>query len=196
MPFPVLGEAIPRRGNRFSRRVWQWLLHGAGWDLEGTLPNRAKFVLIGAPHTSNWDFFVAMAALHGLGLDARWIGKHTLFLWPIGGVMRLLGGMPVVRTERRGVVQSVAQAFDAEDHLVIAITPEGTRKRVERWKTGFYHIAVKADVPIVPAYLDYSRKRVGFGPPHFPSGDARADIATLRAFYEPYARTGRNPENY
>ncbi len=196
MPFPVLGEAIPRRGNRFSRRIWQWLLLSAGWDLEGTLPNRAKFVIIGAPHTSNWDFCVAMAALHGLGLDARWIGKHTLFRWPIGGIMRLLGGMPVVRTERRGVVQSVVQTFDAADRLVIAITPEGTRKRVERWKTGFYHIAVQADVPIIPAYLDYPRKRMGFGPPMLPSGDAIADVTALRAFYEPYARTGRNPENY
>ena len=110
--------------------------------------------------------------------------------------MRLLGGMPVVRTERRGVVQSVVQTFDAEDRLVIAITPEGTRKRVERWKTGFYHIAVQAGVPIVPAYLDYPRKRIGFGPPLFPSGNIDTDMTALHAFYKPYTRTGRKPENY
>ena len=196
MAIAELGEAVPRRGNRFSRGFWRAVFRLSGWHIEGALPNLPKFVIIGAPHTSNWDFPVAMSMVLALGLDAHWIGKHTLFRWPFGGVMRWFGGIPVVRSERRGVVDQIIEIFESRERLVFGVSPEGTRKRVDRWKTGFYHIAVGAGVPIVPAYFDYPRKVIGFGLPLTPSGDKEADIAFLKAFYTPYALTGKNRHQY
>ncbi len=196
MSLLTLGDAIPRRGGRISRWFWSAVWRMTGWEMEGEIPNLPKFVLIGAPHTSNWDFPVAMSMVLALGLDAHWIGKHTLFRWPFGSLMRWFGGMPVVRSESRGVVAQVIDIFKDQERLVFGLSPEGTRKRVDQWKTGFYHIALGAGVPIVPAYLDYPRKVLGFGPPLMPSGDIEADIDTLQAFYVPYTRTGKNPDQY
>jgi len=194
MPLPELGDAIPKRGNRFTRGFWRAAFRLAGWDCEGEIPNLPKFVIIGAPHTSNWDFPIAMAFVLAIGLDARWIGKHTLFRRPFGGFMRWLGGMPVVRSERRGVVDQVMEIFDGHERMVFGVAPEGTRKRVDRWKTGFYHIAMGAGVPILPGYFDYPRKRVGFGAPFTPTGDIEADVQTLKAFYAPYK--GKKPGQF
>ena len=194
MPIPELGDAVPARGNRFSRGFWRVALHMAGWDFEGEIPNLSKFVIIAAPHTSNWDFLIVMSIALALGLDAHWIGKHTLFRWPLGRLLHWLGGIPVVRSEQRGVVAQVVDAFEGHDRLVFAIAPEGTRKRVDRWKTGFYHIALGASVPIFPAYFDYPRKVVGVGPPLMPSGDLEDDIESLKAFYAPF--TGKKPEQF
>ena len=194
MPFPTLGDAVPARGNRFSRGFWRAALRVAGWDFEGEIPNLSKFLVIAAPHTSNWDFPIAMSLVLALGLDAHWIGKHTLFRWPFGGLMRWLGGVPVVRSERRGVVDQVVETFEGHDRMVFGVAPEGTRKRVDRWKTGFYHIALGAGVPILPGYFDYPRKVVGFGPPLMPSGDVEADIKTLKAFYTPFK--GKKPDQF
>ncbi len=192
MPLPALGEAVPKRGNRFSRGLGKAVLRLLGWDFEGEIPNLSKMVVIGAPHTSNWDFLVGMATLLGLGFDVQWIGKHTLFRPPFGGVMRLLGGVPVNRETSEGLVAQVAEAFKQRERFALGVTPEGTRKRVEKWKTGFYFIAHGAGVPILPAFFDYPRKRVGVGPLLHPSGDLEADLATLRAFYAPFQ--GKNPE--
>ncbi len=192
---PTLPPAVPRRGNRASRAFWSQALCLTGWKIAGNLPNLPRFVVICAPHTSNWDFCVAMAVVHGLGFNVCWIGKHTLFRWPYGVVMRWLGGIPVVRSERHGLVQQIADAFRTEEQLVIGITPEGTRKRA-RWKTGFYHIAVEADVPIVPAWVDYRSRTLGFAKPFVPTGDADADIAYLKDFYAPFARAGKRAELY
>ncbi len=194
MPIPELGDAVPARGNRFSRGFWRVALRMAGWDFEGEIPTLSKFVLIAAPHTSNWDFPIVMSIALALGLDAHWIGKHTLFRWPLGRLLHWLGGIPVVRSEQRGVVAQMVDAFEGHDRLVFAVAPEGTRKQVDRWKTGFYHIALGAAVPIFPAYFDYPRKVVGVGPPLMPSGDLEADIESLKAFYASF--TGKNPEQF
>ena len=194
MPIPTLGKAIPARGNRFSRGLGRAVLKRMGWDIKGELPNLPKFVVIGAPHTSNWDFVLAIAALLALGLDARWLGKDTIFRPPFGPLMRWLGGIPVNRRARHGVVAQTVAAFAQRDRFVVGVAPEGTRKRVERWKTGFYHVAQGAGVPIVPAYFDYPHKVLGFGSPFEPSGDLEADIAHLRAFYIPFK--GKKPEQF
>lgn len=183
MELPALGEALPRRGNVFSRAVGTGILRAFGWRLEGTLPDVPKVLGIGAPHTSNWDFVFGIAAVLALGLRANWIGKHTLFRWPVGGLMRWLGGIPVDRTHAQGLVEQAVAMFDSRDRLVLGIAPEGTRKKVERWKTGFYHIAHGAGVPILPFYWDYRRKVLGFGPPLVPSGDLDADLERIYAFY-------------
>ena len=195
-PLPELPASVPSRGGRISRRCWQLLLDLMGWEFEGTVPNLSRFVVIGAPHTSNWDFVVAMSIIGALGLRVTWLAKHTIFRWPLGLLLRQLGGVPVDRRKSHGLVEQATQAFSREAGLVVGIAPEGTRRRTERWKTGFYHIASGAGVPIVPAYLDFSRKRVGMGTPLMPTGDLEADLRRLKEFYAPYAHAARRPEWY
>ena len=196
MAFPELPEAVPRRGGRAAQRCWRLFLRLLGWEFEGALPNLSRFVLIGAPHTSNWDFVIAMSTIGALGLHVTWLGKHTLFRWPFGPILRLLGGIAVDRRASHGLVAYATEALRREAHLVIGMAPEGTRKRTARWKTGFYHIAAGADVPIVPAYLDYRRRRVGTGAPIEPTGDAEADLKRVQDCYAPYARAGRWPARF
>ena len=196
MPNPSIPEVVPRRSGRTSRRCWQFLTRLLGWEFEGELPNLSRFVLIGAPHTSNWDFVIAMSVMGGLGLRITWLGKHTLFRWPLGAFLRRLGGIPVDRRRAHGFVGHATEAFRTEERLVVGIAPEGTRKRTEHWKMGFYHIAVGAGVPIVPAYLDYRRRRVGMGMPLIPTNDVDGDLKKLKDFYAPYARAAKRPERY
>ncbi len=162
-----------------------------GWRIQPG-PTAAKYVLIGAPHTSNWDFPFALLCLGALGIEGHWIGKHTLFRWPLEGVMRRLGGIPVDRTTRRNFVDQIVRTFEQHDRLVITIAPEGTRKRTESWKTGFYYIALGAGVPIALGFLDYRRRVGGVGNMIWPSGDIDADLDKIREFY--LDKTGKHPE--
>jgi 1-acyl-sn-glycerol-3-phosphate acyltransferase len=180
---PDIGPRVPRKRNAVTKALSRAALRAAGWHFEGSLPNVPKFVLTIAPHTSNWDFVVGVLARRAVGLDAHFLGKHTLFKPPFGWFMRWLGGMPVRRDVPAGVVEQVTQKFEEHDALVLALAPEGTRKRVAKWRTGFYYIAHGAGVPIVPIALDYGRKRVVAGPALDPSGDLETDLRTLRQFY-------------
>jgi len=191
MPLPSLGAALPVRGNWFSRGLGRAVLALLGWDFEGTVPDLSRAVLIVAPHTSNWDFVVGMATALALGLDAHWLGKHTLFRPPFGRLWRWLGGIPVDRSARHSVVTQTVAAFARHDRMLVAMAPEGTRKRVDRWKTGFYHIAHGAGVPILPVYLDFARRRVGVGPRLMPTGDLEAEVARLQAFFRAFR--GKKP---
>jgi 1-acyl-sn-glycerol-3-phosphate acyltransferase len=155
-----------------------------GWRVEGDMPNRPKFVLIVAPHTSNWDFPVGMSAKLALGLAAAWVGKHTIFRWPFGGLLRSVGGIPVDRSASNDVVQQMVAEFARRERMVFALAPEGTRKKVERWKTGFYHIARGAGVPIVPVALDWGVKAIRIMPAFETTGNADADIAALRLMFD------------
>ena len=147
-------------------------------------------VITAAPHSSAWDFIIGIAAVFALRLDVRFVGKSELFRGPLGPLMRWLGGLPVDRHHPEGFVQQIAARFATREHLVLAMAPEGTRKPVERWKSGFYRIALGAGVPIVPGYFDNGRKRVGFGTPVWPSGNAEEDMAVLREFYARIPRRG------
>ena len=195
-PIAELGPLTPQTDSPRIRTVCRRILAAAGWSIEGKLPDRSKFVVIAAPHTSNWDFCVAMLVIGALGLQANWLAKHTLFRWPMGRVMRLLGGLPVERTQQHGVVGHAIKMFMSEEKLVLAITPEGTRRHVTRWKTGFYHIAVGAGVPVVPAYLDYTRQVVGFGDMVWLGDDMDKALTSLQAYYARFAQSGRRPELY
>lgn len=176
-----------------GRRIARGLLSLAGWTLVDQPPERPpKYVLIGAPHTSNWDFPLGMLGLIGLGITRNWVGKHTLFRPPIGWLMRALGGVPLDRTKRHNFVEQVVAAFDRSDEMVIALTPEGTRSYTPCWKTGFYYIALGAAVPIILGFIDYPRKRVGLGPVFRPSGNLDTDMERIRDFYAD--KTGRRPE--
>lgn len=182
-PIPPLGPALPTRGNAVSRALGRALLRGLGWRIEGALPDVPKFVGIVAPHTSNWDFVVGYAAVLALGLRVSYIGKDALFKPPLGWLMRYLGGIPVVREQRQGLVGQMVDAFAAREQLVLGIAPEGTRKAVAQWKTGFYHIALGAGVPIVPVGLDGPHKTLRLGPPLTPTGDLHTDLPRLQAFF-------------
>lgn len=154
-----------------------------GWQLEGRPPATPRYVLIGAPHTSNWDFPLALAIAFVYRIEMHWMGKDTLFKGWRGPVMRWLGGIPINRRVNSNVVAETIAAFNGNGHLVVSITPESTRAKVDKWKTGFYYIARGANVPIALAFLDYRRKVGGFLSTFSPTGDADRDIAAIRAGY-------------
>ena len=168
------------------------LVRMTGWRREGAAPRAELCVLIAAPHTSNWDGFylIALAAAYGIRVD--WMGKESLFRGPFGGVLRRLGGVPIDRSRASNAVAAAVDRFREGDRLMLAVSPEGTRGSVQYWKSGFYHIARQAGVPIVLGFLDYARKRGGFGPTIQPTADARSDMDRIRAFYAD--KTGRHPE--
>jgi 1-acyl-sn-glycerol-3-phosphate acyltransferase len=174
------------------RWVAGWFLRLNGWQAEGEQPRERRYVLIGAPHTSNWDlvYVIALAAMYDLRVS--WMGKHTLFRPPFGWLMRRLGGIPVDRRQPGNLVAQLAQAFEASDSLKLVVPVEGTRGRVSYWKSGFYHIARTANVPIALCFLDYARRRGGFGPVLHPSGDILGDMDRIRDFYRD--KTGKHPE--
>lgn len=155
-----------------------------GWKLEGNVPEEQKFVLIAVPHTSNWDFPLALSMAFIFRFEIYWMGKDSLFKWPFGPVMRWLGGLPIDRSKANNVVQSTIDAFNSHDRLVVLIPPEGTRSKVKEWKKGFYHIAHGAGVPVARGFLDFDRKVGGFGPTFYPTGDVEKDIEEIRAFYK------------
>ncbi len=157
----------------------------SGWKVINNAPEIAKYVAIAAPHTSNWDFPIFMAATGYLQLNISFLGKHSLFEGPFGWLFYWLGGIPVNRTGNAAseVVNQVVQAFTQSDHLILGIAPEGTRSRVGKWKTGFYRIALAAEVPIVPTYIDSKTKTIGFGEIFIPTDNMEADLAILQNFY-------------
>ena len=151
-------------------------------------------MLVVAPHSSNWDFVIGVATMFALDVRLRWLGKHTLFRWPFAGILRALGGMPVRRDSPEGLVDHVATLIRREPKIILAITPEGTRKRVETWRTGFYRIAAKAGVPIVPVRLDWSRREVSLGPTVSATGPVDETIMELQRNYTP--EMARYPRNF
>jgi 1-acyl-sn-glycerol-3-phosphate acyltransferase len=165
------------------KRLAFWYLKVSGWKIEGEVPAEKRFVLIAAPHTSNWDlpFLLAFAAVFDLKIS--WLGKHSLFFPPLGMLMRALGGIPIIRHRNLNVVDAMVAEFKTRSELVLVVPTEGTRSRVDYWKSGFYHIAKGADVPIVPSYLDYGNKRGGFGAAIRPSGDMKHDMQLFRDLY-------------
>jgi len=154
-----------------------------GWRLEGRLPDVNKLVVIAAPHTSNWDLPVLLSLAFALKAKACWLGKHTLFRWPYGFLFRWMGGIPVYRSASQNVVAQSVEMFRNSEKLILTIPPEGTRGKVSHWKTGFYYIALGAEVPIAMAFIDYKRKASGVGPTLYPTGDIEADMEIIRNFY-------------
>ena len=159
-----------------------------GWTIDGSLPpGQSKFVLIAAPHTSNWDLPYTLMVAFALRLTPYWMGKKSIFRAPFGGVMRWLGGISVNREQSTNLVAASAKAIrEADGPLQLIVPPEGTRSKTRQWKTGFYWIAHEAGVPIVMAYMDYPRKLSGLGPVFKPTGDVDADMAQIKAYYAQY----------
>jgi 1-acyl-sn-glycerol-3-phosphate acyltransferase len=187
---PGLPALIPTRGWWFGRLIGRLVLKVARWSFSGTVPEVSKAVIIVAPHTSNWDFVIGAAGMLALDLDLRFLGKHTLFKGPLGFLMRLLGGIPVDRSQPgSGVVEEMGNRMRTADRLLLALAPEGTRSSVKKWKTGFHRIALLGEVSIAPVTLDYARREIRFGTLVVPSQDLRSDIKELQSFFD--GATGR-----
>ena len=159
-------------------KILRWHTRG------GELPHQ-KFVLIGAPHTSNWDFPLMLMVVLKLRLRVFWMGKHTLFPFPFAGFMKWLGGIPINRSASHNVVRETVRQFKENKDLVVLVPPEGTRSKVARWKTGFYHIANMAEVPILMGYVNAEKKEAGFADFFYPTGDVEGDLEKIREFYQP-----------
>ena len=167
-----------------AKNLAERLLNMRSWRVVGTLPEVQKCVIIFAPHTSNWDFVLMYMAKIALRVRANYLGKHSLFYWPTGWFFRALGGIPVVRHEKHNVVDMAISAFNNNDRLWLAMAPEGTRSKTDCWRTGFYHIAVGAKVPVQLCYLDSRKREMGLGPLLQLSGNIEEDFAQFRAFYQ------------
>jgi 1-acyl-sn-glycerol-3-phosphate acyltransferase len=165
-----------------------------GWVPDGDRPSAPRFVLIAAPHTSNWDLAYLLALAETYDLRISWMGKHQIFRWPVGGLFRALGGIPIRRHERADRVGAMAREFAERDTFALVVPAEATRSWAPHWKSGFYHIARRANVPIVMGFLDYARRRGGFGPVFFPTGDVGKDMDVIRAFYAD--KTGKYPDQF
>jgi 1-acyl-sn-glycerol-3-phosphate acyltransferase len=175
----------------FMHRASRLVLSLAGWRTQGRLPLIPKFVLVGAPHTSNWDLPFTLLMAFALRARIHWMGKAAIFRRPFKGFFQWLGGIPVERSQSANLVEQSIQQFQRNDRLILTIAPAGTRRRVIIWKSGFYHIACGAGVPIVLGFLDYRRKVGGIGPVVYPTGNIAADMETIRAFYD--GVSGKNP---
>lgn len=175
------------------RLIYRLLFKLFGWKITGQIPGeQPKYIVIVAPHTSNWDFFIGLAVRSICRMDTRYLAKKELFGPPFGWIFRKLGGYPVDRSRRNNFVDAVVDLFDEHERFSIAITPEGTRKYVPKWKTGFYYIALKAKVPLVMAGLDYGEKTVEFLPPFHPTGDIESDLEKILEFFR--GKKGKYPE--
>lgn len=175
------------------QRIAHFILRIGGWTPVGELPTAAKVVFIAAPHTSNWDGFWLMVYKVAAGIELNFLAKHSLFWWPLGTVLRALGAMPIDRTASTSTVQQVVRAFAEHDRFWFALSPEGTRKWLPYWKTGFYRIAKAADVALVLGFIDYKRKEMGIGITLPPERDLAVDLALMQQFFAP--KVGRIPEN-
>lgn len=168
------------------------ILRLIGWKLDDRVPEIQRYVMIGYPHTSNWDFVLGMLAKWAMQLPLNWVAKHSIFWGPLKPMFIAMGGVPLNREKSSGFIQKNIQLFAEREQFVLGIMPEGTRSKTHRWKTGFYHIAHGANVPIVMAYLDYKNKVLGLGDVLIPSGDIHADFEIIKAFYQ--GKTGYRPE--
>ena len=192
VPVPGLGPSVPVRHGSAGRAFGRFILAVMGWKITGALPDLPKFVAIAAPHTSNWDGLTGLAAKLATGMDISFYAKAEAFRPPLSWVLRWLGVRPLRRNQPGGVVRQAQKSFAEEEQFVFGVTPEGTRKKVDRWRTGFHRIARTANVPVVLASFDYANREIRCGPTVWLTDDIEADMAAIRAFYKKVQ--GKNPE--
>jgi 1-acyl-sn-glycerol-3-phosphate acyltransferase len=177
--------------SKILHHLARMMLRMAGWQVDGGLPDLPKFILIGAPHTSNWDFVLFLGLAFHLQAEVRFMGKAELFRGPLGVFFRYCGGIAVDRSRSNGMVEQMVRAVEENDHFILTITPEGTRHKVREWKRGFYHIARSAGIPIVLGIVDGARKTVRIGQIFYLTEDMEADIRAIQRFYA--GMVGINP---
>ena len=181
---PILSPNIPRMGNKFSCWLGTMVLNRLGWHFQGEFPTHPKMIIAVAPHTSNWDFVIGLAVAFSLRLKITFFGKHSLFVPPFGALLRRRGGIPVERSQAHGVVEQMADAMRKADKMLLCLAPEGTRSRIERWKTGFLHIANKAEVPVFLVAFDYKKKQIEFGPSLLIGDDTQYELNRIYTYFQ------------
>jgi 1-acyl-sn-glycerol-3-phosphate acyltransferase len=186
-----MNNSISPQKTPFSQKFFSKLLTHLGWSFEKNIPDLPKFLVVGAPHTSNWDFIYFLLFIKAVGIKVSFIGKDTAFWWPMGILLKKIGGIPVNRRVRGNFVEQIIEKFNQNSNLIILITPEGTRHKTNYWKSGFYYIAVGAQIPILLGYIDYPSKKLGLGPIFIPSGDIHEDFKIIQNFYAD--KTGKFP---
>lgn len=186
-----IGAAAPRiQGQGLIRALGHSVLALSPWRVVGQFPEVPKLVAIAAPHSSNWDGIIGISAAYAMGVRATWMGKDSLFKHGLAGLMRGLGGIPTDRSNPRGAVGQMVELFRTRERLWLFLAPEGTRKPVPKWRTGFWHIAQEAGVPILLVGIDYASKRFVVGPLFHPTGDKEADLRALYEHYRQYTGKG------
>jgi 1-acyl-sn-glycerol-3-phosphate acyltransferase len=173
----------PSLSSRLLRRFIYWIYRRNGWTAHGVVPSPRKFVLIAAPHTSNWDFIFFIGLTEDLGFMPHFMGKKSLFRWPFANFLYDMGGVSVDRSSPQNYVQQMVAEFEKRDEFMLTIAPEGSRDNNSKWKTGFYQIALAANVPFVIGMMDYGKKTGGLGPAIMPTGDYEADMAKVIELY-------------
>ena len=177
--------------NPIVRSAFNWFANIAlflmRWKVKGQLPDKKKFIMIAAPHSSNWDFIFFMLVVFKFKMPIHWMGKHTMFAWPFGWILKRLGGIPIDRSIKTDTVQVMVDVFAKTKDFILTIAPSGTRSKTKKWKSGFYHIANQSKVPIVCGYIDYKNKVTGFGPTFIPTNDIESDMITIKKFYQPFS---------
>lgn len=177
--------------------IWGRFLKWTGWRIEVSVPHRDKCVICVAPHTSNWDFLLGITAYSSLGRKANFLMKKFWFFFPLGLILRAMGGIPVARSGKKGsLTEAVVERFNSSGYVNLAVTPEGTRSRTERWHTGFLYIAYGAHVPIQLAVIDYSKKLMTIDKEIEPTGDVEKDMKTIRGYYSQFGNAAKFPENF
>lgn len=176
---------------KYISRFILWL---AGWKSEGKVPELKKFVVVVAPHTSNWDYIIGRLFYFSMGIKAKIMIKKELFFFPLGFILKAIGGVPVERQRKTDIVERMAEEIIKSEEFILTITPEGTRKKVTEWKRGFHRIAKAAGVPVLPGYFDYKRKVVGIGEPFFPTDDEDSDMKKIKLFFKDI--TPKYPEKF
>jgi 1-acyl-sn-glycerol-3-phosphate acyltransferase len=182
---------LPPRAPRANTPAWlrrlaEWLLRLSGWKMAGQWPDLDKMVVVGAPHSSAWDGIYGLIAKVAMDLHIVFMGKQEVFFWPLGPLLKWLGGIPVNRASPGGIAEQVAEQLIHAERMWFVLAPEGTRKAVAQWKPGFWKIAKKANLPVVCVYFDYPSKTIGVGKVFELSDDMESDIAAIRAWYAPY----------
>jgi len=173
--------------------ICKWLLKLGGWQLKVSIPKEKKFILIGAPHTSNWDFPLGILCFWTLDLKIHWVAKVQMFRGPLHYLFTAMGGIPVDRSASHGFINQITERFKHADSMVLTIAPEGTRSKTAYWKSGFYHIALAANIPICMGYIDYSKRTLGFEQMFYPSGNIDEDIKVIADYY--LNIKGKYPQN-
>lgn len=180
MDIPTLSACIPRTDNTITSWLGRKVLKTLGWKITGTFPELPQFVIAVAPHTSNWDFVIGIAFKLALNLRLKFMGKKAIFIWPFKGVLESLGGIAIDRNAKHGVVEQMVQQFQQQQQLILAIAPEGTRKKTSHWKSGFLQIAHQANIPVVPVSFDFEKKEIQVYGPISISNDIPAELVKFK----------------
>lgn len=181
---PVISEFTPRMGNRVTRKIGDIILKLIGWKIVGQLPREKKVIIIGAPHTSNWDLIIAMGSVLSVGLKFSWMMKKEAFFWPLGGLWKALGGIPIDRKSKNDIIGQTAEWFNANETAWLGLTPEGTRSKVEKFKKGYLRMAYEAGAPVFIIGLDAVNKHVVLDRLFALTGDLKTDNDAIKAYYD------------